>query len=91
MQDYKAQGQKIRDDAKNHVLQYMKESNRCRPKDGVGMKQSDIFKECGFNWGEQTSASETSQQSWIVALLRQLESEDEVERLHSKQWRLRSK
>lgn len=55
-----------------------------------GLKQAEIFRICGLDWGEQLNATSSNQQYWIVALLRELEQENIIERDKcSKKWRLK--
>jgi hypothetical protein len=57
-----------------------------------GLKQSDIFKLCGFDWGDKNKARSTQQQYWVIALLRELESEGQIEQVNeSGPWRLKNK
>lgn len=59
-------------------------------KNGKGIKQSEVFKLCGFGWGEKPKATSSNQQYWVVALLRQLEDEGLVEQTkESGPWRLK--
>ena len=88
MDYFEKRGIDIRMQAKNLVLEYMHSTPCCAP-DGSGMKQSDIFRACGFDWGYYENATSSNQQDWIVALLRELEAENEVQRNpSSKLWRL---
>ena len=67
----------------------MNSNSKCKVS-GLGMKQAEIFRECGFDWGGYEKATSTHQQYWIVALLRELEAEDKVEQLKSSgHWRLK--
>lgn len=81
-------GKTIRAMAKVLVLEFMTASDFCQPNQ-VGMRQSEIFRACGLDWGDYKSAPSTQQQFWIAALLRELESEGKVERVSiSGPWRL---
>jgi hypothetical protein len=54
------------------------------------MTQAEIFRNCGFSWGDYPKASATRQQYWIVAILSELKAEGKVERItESGPWRLR--
>lgn len=67
----------------------MNGTEECR-KGQAGMKQSEIFRRCGFDWGSYPNATSSNQQYWLVALLRELEAEGVVERLpRSGPWRLK--
>lgn len=53
------------------------------------MRQAEIFRACGFDWGECEKATSSNQQHWVVALLRELEAEGPVEQVfQSGPWRL---
>ncbi len=58
-------------------------------KDSNGVALAQIFRDCGFDWGEYKNATSSNQQYWCVALVRELEKEGKVERLESKKWRLK--
>lgn len=89
MQDFEKRGISIRTQAKTLVLEYMQASIECRP-GNEGLRQSQIFRDCGFDWGNYENAPSTQQDYWVVALLRELESEGKVERVKkSGPWRLR--
>ena len=45
-----------------------------------GLKQAEIFRACGLDWGEYPNATSSNQQYWLVALLRELELEGKVKR-----------
>ena len=89
MPDFEAQGAELRSAAKSLVLDFMTSTSRCRP-GGEGMKQAEIFRACGFDWGTYEKATSSNQQYWVVALLRELEAEGRVEQAsESGPWRLR--
>lgn len=55
-----------------------------------GMKQAEIFRNCGLDWGSQENATSSNQQYWIVGLLRQLEKENKIVRDEStKKWNIK--
>ncbi|MFL0341156.1 hypothetical protein [Enterobacter ludwigii] len=57
---------------------------------GKGVKQAEVFRLCGLDWGDYPKAPSTQQQYWAVALLRELESEGTVEQVKEKgPWRLK--
>ncbi|EMW0509134.1 hypothetical protein ACVD54_000109 [Enterobacter mori] len=57
---------------------------------GKGVKQAEVFRLCGLDWGNYPKAPSTQQQYWAVALLRELESEGMVEQVEEKgPWRLK--
>lgn len=87
MEEYKICGKKIREDSKALVLDFMLSSVECQ-KDSDGVKLSELFRACGFDWGEYPNATSSHQQYWCVALARELEKENKIERLASKKWRL---
>ena len=89
MSDYQVQGQNIRELSKSLVTKFMKSSPECSS-NSEGLKTSEIFRACGFGWGEKESATSSSQQSWFVALLRELEESQTIVRLsESKKWRVK--
>ena len=81
-------GYNLRQEAKKIVLQFMNSTPECSSS-SFGMKQAIIFRSCGLDWGPYDNATSSNQQYWIVALLRELESEGMVQRdLATKLWRL---
>lgn len=89
MNAFATRGDRLRADAKMLVHEFMQASDPCQP-GREGMKQSAIFRECGFDWGNRESALSSQQQYWVVALLRELEADGKVERIvKSGPWRLR--
>ena len=91
MSSFKEQGNEIRRCAKQLVLDFMSSSGRCGVS-GSGVRQAEIFRECGFDWGDHEKAESTRQQFWIVGLLKQLEMENRVEQVTSSSlWRLKEK
>lgn len=86
--DYFKDGEQLRYQIKNLVYSFMKDSNSCK-NTSEGMKQAEIFRECGLDWGTYDNATSSNQQYWLVALLRQLEAENKLQRDPvSKKWRL---
>ena len=67
-------GAELRSWAKTIVLEFMAIRPECQPGEN-GMRQADIFTECGFDWGEYPKATSSNHRYWIVALLRELEAE----------------
>lgn len=89
MPDFKSRGSQLRADAKALVLEFMAATSGCQP-GREGVKQAEIFKACGFDWGAYPKATSSNQQYWGVALLRELEAEGKVEQVGaSGPWRLR--
>lgn len=87
--NYVSKGTKLRLAIKELVLDYMKNSPDCAVY-ADGLKQAEIFRQCGLDWGEYPNATSSNQQYWIVALLRELESEGKVQRdVDSKKWRIK--
>lgn len=87
--DYQAQGKTLRNEFKKLVLEYMISSERCQ-KHNMGMKQAEIFRDCGMDWGEKKNCTSSNQQYWIVAILRELEDEGKIQRdQFTKKWRLK--
>ena len=89
MDNFKQQGNEIRERAKQLVLDYMKSNSMCGVF-GPGMKQAGMFRECGFDWRDYPQAPSRNQQFWIIAALKELEVEDKVEQVRSHgPWRLK--
>ena len=87
--NYVSKGTELRLAIKEHVFDYMKNSPDCAVY-ADGLKQAEIFRQCGLDWGEYPNATSSNQQYWIVALLRELESEGKVQRdVDSKKWRIK--
>jgi hypothetical protein len=75
--------------AKALVWEFMRATTECQPR-REGMKLSEIFRKCGFDWGDYPKTTSTNQQYWVSAILRELESEGKVERVSEPgPWRLR--
>lgn len=89
MREFQARGAEVRATAKALVLGFMRASSDCQPACS-GVRLAPIFRACGFDWGDQPKATSTNQQYWVVALMRELETEGLVERVSEKgPWRLR--
>ena len=87
--NYVSKGTELRLAIKELVFNYMKNSPDCAV-DADGLKQAEIFRQCGLDWGEYPNATSSNQQYWIVALLRELEFEGKVQRdVDSKKWRIK--
>ncbi len=87
--DYKNKGTYIRLELKQLVYDFMKNSPECATY-ADGLKQAEVFRECGLDWGKYPNATSTNQQYWLVALLRELESENKIQRdIISKKWRIK--
>ncbi len=87
--DYKQKGNKLRLEFKNLIYNFMKNSSDCQ-NFSEGLRQSEIFRSCGMDWGKKQNATSSNQQYWIVALLRELEEENKIQRDNTnKKWRLR--
>lgn len=90
MNKHEKQGEAIRTLSKSVVVQFMESHSDCVPS-GPGLKQAEIFRRCGFSFGDQAKAEPSRQQYWVVALLRDLETEGVVEQIEeSGPWRLAS-
>ena len=89
MRDFEQDGALLRSQAKSLVLDLMSATRRCRP-GGEGLKQAEIFRACGLDWGAYEKATSSNQQYWVVALLRELQAEGKVEQVKlSGPWCLR--
>ncbi len=88
MTKFETRGTEIRDLCKSLVLEFMHANPECQP-GKMGIKQAQIFKSCGFDWGSYPLVTSSNQQYWIVAILSQLKKENKVERVaESGPWRL---
>jgi len=88
MTKFENKGREIRELCKSHVLEFMQSKVECQP-GSPGMKQSQIFKSCGFEWGSYPAITSSNQQYWIVAILSALKEEGKVERISDGgPWRL---
>ena len=86
---YVSKGTELRLAIKELVFDYMKNSPDCAVY-ADGLKQAEIFRQCGLDWGEYPNATSSNQQYWIVALLRELECEGKAQRdVDSKKWRIK--
>ena len=54
--NFKSRGENLRKEFKNLVLEYMSTKEDCS-KYSAGMRQADIFRECGMDWGEKTNCT----------------------------------
>ena len=52
MEDYLVRGESIRLAARQLVLDYMHASANCQPGQ-FGIRQADLFRNCGLDWGDQ--------------------------------------
>jgi methionyl-tRNA synthetase len=53
------------------------------------MKLAEIFRECGFDWGDYPKTTSSNQQYWVGAIVQELKSEGKIERVsESGPWRL---
>ncbi len=87
MEKFKEKGKALRNTAKEIVIEYMNQDPLCQ-KNSEGLRTSELFRNCGFDWGEYENATSSNQQYWVVALMRELEKDGKVTRLESKKWRL---
>ncbi len=88
MTEFEKRGKELREIAKSIVFDYMKNSNYCAP-GNEGMKLAEIFRNCGFDWGDYPKATSTNQQYWVVALARELQAEGKIEQIRDRgPWRL---
>ncbi len=69
MSTFVARGLALRSQAKELILEFMKNCDLCQP-GRDGLRQSELFRECGFDWGPYANATSSNQQYWLVALLR---------------------
>jgi hypothetical protein len=85
---FETRGKQIRNLCKMLVFEFMQVTTQCQ-RSKPGMRQSQIFKNCGFDWGVYPRVTSSNQQYWIVAILSELKKEGKVERVsESSLWRL---
>jgi hypothetical protein len=87
MKDFLKDGTELRLQIKDLVFSYMKSKQECSVY-SKGMKQAEIFRECGLDWGTHENATSSQQVFWIVGLLRELERENKIQRIE-KLWKLK--
>lgn len=88
MSKFSDRGNIIRQQAKDLVLDFMRNNPACQP-NSTGMKLAEIFRECGFDWGDYPKTTSSNQQYWVGAIVQELKSEGKVERVsESGPWRL---
>jgi len=61
MSDFKQKGKKIREDAKNLVIEYMHQDPACQ-KNSDGIRLSELFRNCSFDWREYQNVTSSNQQ-----------------------------
>jgi hypothetical protein len=89
MKNYMKEGQEIRNVVKELLINFITSKSENYSN---GMKTSEIFRGCGFDWGNYENATSTNQNYWIVAALRELESEERIFRdFGTKKWMLKLK
>lgn len=89
MNNYKNEGEILRLKIREVVFNFMKSTPECSF-NADGLKQSEIFRECGLDWGTYENATSSNQQYWIVGLLRDLEKDNLVQKdMQTKKWRLK--
>lgn len=89
MQNFYHDGCNLRASAKNLVYTFMQATPDCYSY-ADGMRAAEIFRACGLDWGTYENATSSNQQYWLVALLRELESENKIVRdTSTKLWRLK--
>ena len=64
MNNYLSNDTKLRLQIKDLVLQFMQSRSECSAY-SEGMKQAEIFRECGLDWRTYENATGTNQQYWI--------------------------
>ena len=88
MEKFKNQGKELRERAKTIVMDFVASHPECQPSQN-GLKQAEIFRSCGFDWGAKEKATSSNQQYWVVALLREFAEENKVEQVRdSGPWRI---
>ena len=61
---FKQSGYYLRRNSKEVVMDYLKSREECAAQ-GSGIKLAEIFRACGFDWGDYTNATSTDQQYWV--------------------------
>ena len=88
MTQYEKRGNEIRQLAKALVFEFMQANPQCQKKT-KGMKLAQIFRECGFDWGDYPKTTSSNQQYWVGAIAQELKAEGKIERVsESGPWRL---
>lgn len=88
MSQFVTRGAEIRGLAKLLILEFMNATSECQP-GNEGLKLAQIFKRCGFDWGDYPKVTSSNQQYWVAAILCELKAENKVERVsESGPWRL---
>jgi methionyl-tRNA synthetase len=88
MTQFETRGNEIRNLAKSLVLEFMQATSECQ-QGKEGMKLAQIFKKCGFDWGDYPKTTSSNQQYWVGAIVSELKAEGKVERVsESGPWRL---
>jgi hypothetical protein len=80
MTEFETRGNEIRNLAKSLVLEFMHATSECQP-GKEGMKLAQIFKKCGFDWGDYPKTTSSNQQYWVGAIVSELKAEGKVERV----------
>lgn len=89
MKNYFKQGEQLKLQIKGLIFEFMQSSEECAS-NSTGLKQAEIFRECGLDWGDYPNATSSNQQYWVVGLLRDLEKDNKVQRdMDTKKWRLK--
>ena len=83
MNKFQHQGAELRNRAKELALSVLK-THPDAQKNGNGVKQAEVFRLSGLDWGEKRKATSSNQQYWVVALLRELEEEGLVEQIEDR-------
>ena len=88
MTQFETRGNEIRDLAKSLILEFMQATGECQS-GKEGMKLAQIFKKCGFDWGDYPKTTSGNQQYWVSAIIWELKAQGKVERVsESGPWRL---
>lgn len=89
MSKFSERGNILRQQAKELVLEFMRSNANCQP-NSTGMRLAQIFRECGFDWGDYPKATSSNQQYWVAAIAQELKAEGKIERVsESGPWRLK--
>lgn len=85
--NFEVRGKRLTEQAKGLLLEYMQNCRDCS-RTGSGKRQTELFRECGLDWGDYENAESRRQSFWVIALLRVLEQQNYIFRDENKRWHL---
>lgn len=78
MSQYSERGESIRELSIQLVKHFMEATAACQP-GAQGRTQSDLFRDCGFEWPHQQTSDATHQRVWFNFLLQEMERRKIIE------------